>query len=88
MEGRTATMKCVGVGHPPPTVQWRKLSGVFSNRISTTMSNSSNRNNVTRVTVELIVTGAHREDTGVYECTVSSQQRNITANVSLTVQCM
>ena len=52
------------------------------------MSNSSNQNNVTRVTVELIVTGAHREDTGVYECTVSSQQRNITANVSLTVQCM
>ena len=88
VEGHTATIKCVGVGHPPPTVQWRNLSGVFSDRISTTMSNSSIQNNVTRVIVELIVTGAHREDTGVYVCTVSSQQRNITANVSLTVQCM
>ena len=88
MEGCTATIKCVGVGHPPPTVQWRNHSGVFSNRTSTTKSNSSNQSNVTRVTVELIVTGALREDTGVYICTVSSQQRNITANVSLTVQCM
>ena len=88
MEGCYTTIKCIGVGHPPPTVQWRNLSGVFSDRISISMSNSSNQNNVTRVTAELIVTGAHREDTGVYECTVSSQQRNITANVSLTVQCM
>ena len=88
MEGWTTRIKCVGVGHPPPTVQWRNLSGVFSDRISITMSNSSNQNNVTRVTAELIVTRALREDTGVYICTVSSQQRNITANVSLTVQCM
>ena len=88
MEERTATIECVGVGHPPPTVQWRNHSGMFSNRISTNMSKSRNQNNVTRVTVELIVTGAHREDTGVYVCTVTSQQRNITANVSLTVQCM
>ena len=88
MEGWTTTIKCIGVGHPPPTVQWRNLSGVFSDRISTTMSISSNQNNVTRVTVEFIVTRAHREDTGVYVCTVTSQQRNITTNVSLTVQCM
>ena len=88
METHTTTIGCVGVGHPPPTVQWRKLSGTFSNRISTSMSNSTNKINVTRVMVALIVTGALREDTGVYECTVSSQQRNITDTVSLTVQCM
>ena len=88
METRTTTIGCVGVGHPPPTVQWRKLSGVFSNRISTSMSHSTNKRNVTRVKVTLKVTGALREDTGVYACTVSSQQRNITDTVSLTVQCM
>ena len=88
METHTTTIGCVGVGNPPPTVQWRKLSGTFNNRISTSMSNSTNKRNVTRVTVALIVTRAHREDTGAYECTVSSQQRNITDTVSLTVQCM
>ena len=88
METHTTRIRCVGVGHPPPTVQWRKLSGTFNNRISTSMSNSTNHRDVTRVMVALIITGALREDTGVYECTVSSQQRNITANVSLTVQCM
>ena len=88
METYNTKIRCVGVGHPPPTVQWKKLSGELSSRISNSSSDQTNQRNVTRVIVELKVTGAHREDTGVYECTVNSQQRNITDNVSLTVQCM
>ena len=88
MEGRDTEINCVGVGHPPPTVQWRKISGGCSNRISTSMSNQTNQWNVTRVTAVLKVTGAYREDTGEYECTVNNQQRHITDNVSLIVQCM
>ena len=52
------------------------------------MSMSTNEENITRVTVDLIFTGAYREDTGVYQCLISSQLKNITGNVSLIVQCM
>ena len=48
---------------------------------------STNKGNVTRVTVNLIFTGIHREDTGVYKCLVSNLLNNATGNVSLTVQC-
>ena len=52
------------------------------------MSMSTNEGNVTSVTVDLIFTGAYREDTGVYECLVSNLLNHVTRNVSLIVQCM
>ena len=89
VEGQNTTLTCTGVGHPPPLVQWRKLNGSLSDRVSiTNMSMSTNEGNVTRVTVDLIFTGAHREDTGVYECSVTNLLNNATRNVSLIVQCM
>ena len=88
-EGENITLTCIGVGHPPPLVQWRKRDGLLSGRTSVTnMSMSTNEGNVTRVTVNLIFTGANREDTGVYECIVSNLLNDVTGNVSLTVQCM
>ena len=52
------------MGHPPPLVQWRKLNGSLSDRVSiTNMSMSTNEGNVSRVTVDLNLTGASREDT-------------------------
>ena len=88
-EGENITLRCVGVGYPPPLVQWKKLNGSLSDRVSSTnMSMSTNEGNVTRVTVDLIFTGVYREDTGVYECTVSNILNDISRNISLTVQCM
>ena len=88
-EGENITLTCIGVGHPPPLVQWVNLNGALSDRVSNTnMSMSTNEGNVTRVTVDLIFTGAYREDTGVYECLVSNLLNSIARNVSLTVQCM
>ena len=88
-EGENITLRCVGVGHPPPLVQWRKLNGSLSDRVSSSnMSMSTNEGNVTRVTVDLIFTEAYREDTGVYECTVSNILNNISRNISMAVQCM
>ena len=88
-EGNNDTFRCVGVGYPPPLVQWRKLNGSLSDRVSiTNMSMSTNEGNVTRVTVDLIFTGAYREDTGVYECSVSNLLNYVTRNVSLILQCM
>ena len=88
-EGENVTLRCIGVGHPPPLVQWRKLNGSLSDRVSSTnMSMSTNEGNVTRVTVDLIFTRVYRADTGVYECLVSNLLNNATGNVSLTVRCM
>ena len=89
VERQNTTLRCVGVGHPPPLVQWRKFNGSLSDRVSiTNMSMSTNEGNVTRVTVDLIFTGAYREDTGVYECSATNLLNSATRSVSLIVQCM
>ena len=88
VEGRNTTLRCIGVGYPPPLVQWRKLNGSLSDRVSiTNMSKSTNERNVTRVTVELILTRASREDTGVYECSVSNLLKSVATSTTLTIQC-
>ena len=87
-EGENITLECTGVGHPPPLVQWRKLNGTLSDRISiTNVSVSTNEGNVTRVTVDLTLSGAYREDTTNYMCLVSNLLNRVTRNVSLIVQC-
>ena len=89
VEGNNVILSCVGVGYPPPLVQWSKLNGSLSDRVSSSnMSMSTNEGNVTRVTVDLIFTGAYREDTGVYECTVSNILNSNTRNTTLIIQCM
>ena len=89
VEGRNITLRCVGVGYPPPLVEWRKLNGSLSDRVSSTnMSMSTNEGNVTRVTVDLMITRVSRKDTGVYECSVSSLLNIVTRSINLTIQCM
>ena len=51
------------------------------------MSMSTNEGNVTNVTVNLMFTGAYREDTGVYECSVSNLLNYVARNTNLIVQC-
>ena len=76
---------CVGVGYPPPSVQWNRM---ISDRVYTNMSMSTNKENIARVTAFLFLADPHRDDTGVYECLISSQLKNITKKVYLTVRCM
>ena len=52
------------------------------------MSMSTNEGNVTRVTVDLIFTGAYREDTAIYKCSANNLLNRVTRNISLVVQCM
>ena len=87
-EGNNVTLRCVGAGYPPPLVQWIKLNGSLSDRVSSSnMSMSTNEGNVTRVTVDLIFTGAYREDTGVCECLVGNLLNTVTRRTTLVVQC-
>ena len=88
VEGNNIALRCVGVGYPPPLVEWRKLNGSLSDRVSiTNMSMLTNEGNVTNVTVDLIFTGTYREDTGVYECSVSNLLNTVSRNSSLIIQC-
>ena len=43
--------------------------------------------NVTRVSVNLTITNATREDTGVYMCSASNEIGGDDNNVNITVQC-
>ena len=52
------------------------------------MSMSTNEGNVTRVTVDLILTRASREDTAPYMCSASNLLNRVTRNISLIVRCM
>ena len=89
VEGNNITIRCVGASYPPPLVQWSKVNGSLSDRTSTTnMSMLTNEGNVTNVTVDLIFTGTYRDDTGVYECTVSNLLNDVRANITFIVTCM
>ena len=88
-EGNDTIFRCVGKGYPPPLVKWRRENRLLSGRTSTTsMSMLTNRGNETRVTVDLIFTGAHREDTDAYECSVSNLLNAVERSTNLIVQCM
>ena len=76
------------MGHPPPLVQWRKLNGSLSDRVSiTNMSMSTNEGNLTRIIVDLLLTRIYREDTGIYVCSSMNILNSVTRTINLTVQC-
>ena len=88
MEGENITLRCIGVGHPPPLIQWSKFNGSLSDRASSiNMSMSTNEGNVTRVLVDLIFTRASWKDSGVYRCIVSNALNIAVRNITLIVQC-
>ena len=88
VEGENITLRCIGVGHPPPLIQWSKFNGSLSDRASSiNMSMSTNEGNVTRVLVDLIFTRASWKDSGVYRCIVSNALNIAVRNITLIVQC-
>ena len=88
-EGNTTTITCEAFGYPPPTVVWNRINGISSDRVSVSDSVSvpTGYGNVTRVSANLTITNASREDTGVYTCSANNSIGSESRNVSITVQC-
>ena len=88
-EGSTTTITCEALGYPPPTVVWSRTNGTLSDRVSVSdnVSVPTGNGNVTRVSVNLTITNARREDTGVYMCSARNEIGSDDSNVNVTVQC-
>ena len=88
-ETKTTTIQCEAIGYPPPTVIWSRLDGNLSDRVlvSDSVSVPTGYGNVTRVSVNLIITNAIREDTGEYICSANNSIGDNDKNVSIIVQC-
>jgi len=89
VEGNIFIITCEAVGYPPPTVVWSRTNGVLSDgaSVSSSVSALTGNGNVTRVSVNLTITNAYREDTGLYSCTANNFIGGDNRNVSITVQC-
>ena len=55
--------------------------------MSDSVSVPTGNGNVTRVSVNLTITNAYREDTGVYTCSANNSIGSDKRNVSITIQC-
>ena len=91
-EGSDRSITCTATGYPPPTVIWLNSDGSSLNdsRLvsGSEVMSSTGVGNVTSVSVELIVTGATRADTGLYRCSASNTVGNDTdVTVTITIQC-
>ena len=88
-EGNTTTITCEALGYPPPTLVWSRTNGTLSDRVSVSDSVSipTGYGNVTRVSVNLTITNASREDTGVYMCSANNIVGSDSENINIIVQC-
>jgi len=91
IEGSNGSITCTATGYPPPTVEWQDSNGnplsdgrlVFGGAIMS----PTGVGNVTSVSVELMVRGAMRVDTGMYTCLASNGISSTNRNITITVQC-
>ena len=90
-EESDGSITCTATGYPVPTVVWQNSDGSnLSNRLvsgSPVNISSTGIGNVTSVSVELMVIGAMRVDTGMYRCSANNSVSNTTRNINITVQC-
>ena len=89
-EGSHESITCTATGYPVPTVVWQNSDGssLSNNRLvsGSPVISSTGVGNVSRVSVELMVIGAMRVDTGMYRCSANNSINSTTRNVMITVQ--
>ena len=85
-ESNSTEIICEAIGYPPPTVVWSRTNGDRVS-VSDSVSVPTGYGNVTRVSVNLTITNASREDTGVYMCSANNSVGDDERIVNITVQC-
>ena len=92
-EGSNGSITCTATGYPVPTVVCQNSDGssLSNNRLvsgSPVNISSTGVGNVTSVSVELMVLGAMRVDTGMYRCLANNSIGNdVAVNIILIIQC-
>ena len=91
IEGSNGSITCTATGYPVPTVVWQNSDGssLSNNRLvsGSPVISSTDIGNVSSVSVELMMIGAMRVDTGMYRCSANNSLSNTTRNITITVQC-
>ena len=92
IEGSNGSITCTATGYPVPTVVWQNSDGssLSNNRLvsgSPVNVSSTGVGNVSSVSVELMVIGAMRVDSGMYRCSANNSVKSTTRNITITVQC-
>ena len=90
-EGSNGSITCTATGYPVPTVVWQNSDGssLSNNRLvsGSPVISSTGVGNVSSVSVELMVIGAMRVDSGMYRCSANNSVNSTTRNITITVQC-
>ena len=90
-ERRNGSITCTATGYPVPTVVWQNSDGssLSNNRLVSghPVTSSTGVGNVTSVSVELMVIGAMRVDTGMYRCSANNSVNATAVNINITIQC-
>ena len=86
----TVTCEATGIGYLTPTIMWNRNDGPLLRdgvSVSDTANLTTGNENVTRVSVNLMITNATRDDTGVYRCFANSSMGNDSTNIEIIIQC-
>ena len=90
-EGSDGSITCTATGYPVPIVAWQNSDGssLSNNRLvsDSPVISSTGVGNVSSVSVELMVIGAMRVDTGMYRCLANNSVSSTARNIGITVQC-
>ena len=91
-EGSNGSITCTATGYPVPTVVWQNSDGssLSNTRLVSGIPvniSSTGVGNVSSVSVELMVIGAMRVDSGMYRCSANNSVSTTTRNITITVQC-
>ena len=90
-EGSKGAITCTATGYPVPAVVWQNSDGssLSNNRLVSGIPviSSTGVGNLSSVSVELMVMGALRIDTGMYRCVSANSVNTITGNIRIVIQC-
>ena len=92
IEGSNIIVTCeaTAIGYSPPTIMWSRNDEVLlSDRVSVSdvVNVTTENENVTRVSLNLTITNALRDDTGVYKCFANDSIGNDSMDVRIVIQC-